>query len=181
MRWTSLRVLRNLTAVISIALMAAPAVARADLITLAIPGITGDVRVAGQEKTIEVLSLSNDVFVPVSGGGSGQPTGRAQFSPMIIHKRIDIASPQLFVALLNNKRFPSAVITFLRSTGGLPFTKFFTITLTNVFISNFRTDAAETNVMAGPEQINLNYARIQLRDEMTGTLACFDFTSNSSC
>jgi type VI secretion system Hcp family effector len=180
MRCTSLRLLRNLAAAISIGFVAAPTAALADLITLAIPGITGDVRVAGQEKTIEVLSLSNNVFVPVSGGGSGQPTGRPQFSPMIIHKRIDIASPQLFVALLSNKRFPNAVITFLKSTGE-SLTKFFTITLTDVFISNFRTDAAETDVMAGPEQVNLNYSRIQLRDEVTGTVACFDFTTNSSC
>jgi hypothetical protein len=59
MRCTSLRLLRNLAAAISIGFVAAPTAALADLITLAIPGITGDVRVAGQEKTIEVLSLSN--------------------------------------------------------------------------------------------------------------------------
>src|SRR6516225_12169163 len=51
--------LRYFTAVVSIALvLAVPTTATADLITLKLPGITGDVTVEGQQGTIEVLSLS---------------------------------------------------------------------------------------------------------------------------
>jgi type VI secretion system Hcp family effector len=99
---------------------------------------------------------------------------------MIIHKRIDVASPKLFVALLNSRHIQTATFTLFQSTGeGL--TKFFTITLSSVIISDFRTDANETNVAAAPEQVSLVYSKIQLKDEVTGTLACFDFTTNSSC
>ena len=175
---SGLRLLRNLTAAVAIAFgIAAPTAAKADLITLSIPGIKGDVIAAGQKDTIEVLSLSSDVFVPVSGGGAG---GRAQSVPLVIHKRIDRASPALFLALVEGKRFQNAVITFLQTTGET-LTKYFTITLTNVIISNFMTDATETDVRAGPEQVNLAYTRMQLKDEMTGTTACFDFSASSSC
>ena len=50
--------------VVSIALVLAhPATGMAHLVTLRLPGITGDVTVGGQQGTIEVLSLSGTIQV----------------------------------------------------------------------------------------------------------------------
>jgi Type VI secretion system effector, Hcp len=96
MQTSCLRLLRRVTIAVSIAFgVATPTAAMADLITLATPGIKGDVTAKGQEGTIEVLSLSNDVLVPVTGGARRE--GRAQVTPMIIHKRIDV--PRLLCSL----------------------------------------------------------------------------------
>ncbi len=165
MKRESLHLLRCVAAGAMIGSAAAPTAALTDLITLFLPGIKGDVKAKGQEGTVEVLSLSNDLLNPL--------TGRIRCSDMVIHKLFDRASPELFLALVQLRRFTNAVITFLRPNAD-SLTKVFTITLTNVLIVNFMTDAAESNVTAGPEQINLNYASIQLKDEATGEQASFD-------
>jgi len=60
-------------------------------------------------------------------------------------------------------------------------TKFFTITLTNVLLTKLQTEDSENEVLAGPEQINLNYERFQLKDEVTGESACWDVLTARSC
>ncbi|MGH6845217.1 MAG: hypothetical protein ACRECU_10980, partial [Methylocella sp.] len=63
MRRISLRLLPNLAAVVSIAIaLAAPTAAMADVITLQIPGIPGDLTgVPGEKNPIEVLAVSSAV------------------------------------------------------------------------------------------------------------------------
>ena len=64
---TCARLLRYLTAVVSIALaLAVPITAMADLITVKLPGITGDVTVEEQQGTIEVLSLTGTILETVT-------------------------------------------------------------------------------------------------------------------
>jgi type VI secretion system secreted protein Hcp len=179
------RWLRNLTAVVSIAVtLAAPSTAMADLITLKLPGIPGDVSgVKGLEGTIEVLSLSGNVQETVSGGsiGTGRFSGTPVFSDIVIQKRFDGSSPALFLALAMGRPLANGVITFLQNTTGGGFTKFFTITLSNVLLTKIATDASEKEVLAGKQQINLNYSRIELKDEVTGQRACWDLRTASSC
>jgi len=98
----------------------------------------------------------------------------------MIHKRFDSASPALFLALFSPKSFPNAVFTFLQQTGA-QLRKIFTITLSEVYLTKFGTDATEPHVLAGPEQIGLTYAKIVLKDEVTGTTACFDRVTMRTC
>ena len=145
--------LRYFTAVVSIALvLAVPTTATADLITLKLPGITGDVTVEGQQGTIEVLSLSGNVQEPVTGSAGGsRARSLPVFSDLMIHKRLDRSSPALFLALVKGSLLGSGVITFLRTDQG-GFTTF-TITLTNVLLTKFQTGDSENEVLAGREQI----------------------------
>lgn len=174
--------LLTLAAVVSFAFaLAAPRTAMADVIALKIPGILGDLKVVGFENQIEVMSLSNNILNPVKispGGGGG--AGKAVFSDMTIHKRFDTSSPALFLAIVTGKHFPNAVLTFIQnSTGSL--LAVFEITLTDVVVSKIETDAAEKNVLAGQEQIDLNFTKIQLKDDVTGQQACFNLLTNSTC
>ena len=174
--------LRYFTAVVSIALvLAVPTTATADLITLKLPGITGDVTVEGQQGTIEVLSRSGNVQEPVTGSAGGsRARSLPVFSDLMIHKRLDRSSPALFLALVKGSILGSGVITFLRTDQG-GFTTFFTITLTNVLLTKFQTGDSENEVLAGREQINLNYERIELRDEVTGQSACWNIPAATAC
>ena len=167
--------LRYFTAVVSIALvLAVPTTATADLITLKLPGITGDVTVEGQQGTI-------DVQEPVTGSAGGsRARSLPVFSDLMIHKRLDRSSPALFLALVKGSILGSGVITFLRTDQG-GFTTFFTITLTNVLLTKFQTGDSENEVLAGREQINLNYERIELKDEVTGQSACWNIPAATAC
>jgi type VI secretion system Hcp family effector len=176
--------LRYLTSVVAVALaLAIVGTAKADLISLSLPGIQGDVTVAGYEGTIEVLSLTgeidNSASVGSASGGAG--AGKVSFGDFVIHKRFDVSSPFLFKAVLTGKGFSTAVLTFLQAQNKNNFQKTFTITLSNVILTKFGTDATEPNVLAGPEQINITYGRIVLRDEASGTSSCFDTTTNTTC
>lgn len=177
--------LRNLAAAFVFALgVAVPGTAMADLITLQLtPQINGDVTVAGYQGAIEVMSLTGEVdnTESIGSGSSGAGAGKPTFGDLMIHKRFDTASPKLFLAVLTGRHFSSAVLTFLKATNGNKLTKTFTITLSQVFVTKFATDATEANVLAGPEQINLTYAKVVLKDEVTGTTACFDRTTNTTC
>jgi len=65
MQHTPVHLLRNFLAVFVIAYgIAQPSAVMADLIALKLPGITGDVTVAGYQGTIEVLSLTGDIADP---------------------------------------------------------------------------------------------------------------------
>jgi type VI secretion system secreted protein Hcp len=176
------RLLRCLAAVVSILLvLAVPTTGMADLITLKLPGITGDVTVEGQQGTIEVLSLSGTIQEPVTGSAGGSRVRSVPvFGDLMIGKRLDSSSPALFLALVKGSLLGSGVITFLR-TDQAKFIKFFTITLTNVLLTKFQTDHSENEVSAGHEQINLNYERIELKDEVTGQSACWNITAATAC
>ena len=69
---------------------------------------------------------------------SGQATGRRQYSPIVITKEWGAASPQLFQALVTNEALKTVQFAFYGPTGGSTdetTTPFFTIKLTNAFVS----------------------------------------------
>ena len=115
-----------------------------------------------------------------SAGVSRARRGPPVFSDLMIHKRLDSSSPALFLALVKGSLLQSGVISFLHAKEGGS-TKFFTITLANVLLTKFATDDSEKEVLAGHEQINLNYDKIQLKDEVTGQSACWDILAARSC
>ena len=185
MQTTPGRLFHNICAVLVIACgLALPGAARADLIALKLPGVVGTVTVAGYQGAIEVLSLTGEVESPTTGSVTGAPgaeAGKPTFGDLMIHKRFDTTSPALFRAVVTGSHFPSAVITFLQQTTAGKLTKIFTITLSEVLVTKFATDATEPHVLAGPEQVNLAYEKIVLRDEVTGTTACFNRLTDTTC
>jgi len=184
METTSVRVFRLFFAALVVACgLALPGAAKADLIALNLPGIAGTVTAPGYQGQIEVLSLTGDAENPATPTPPGGPSssGAPTFGDLMIHKRFDTASPALFLALVRDMHFPSAVITFLQATTGGKLQKIFTMTLSDVLVTKFATDATEPHVLAGPEQINLFYEKIILKDEVTGTTACWDRITNRTC
>jgi type VI secretion system secreted protein Hcp len=68
----------------------------------------------GWEDYIPVLSLSSSVTMPYDVG-SGQATGRRQYSPIAITKSLDRASPLLFLAAVTNENLAEVLCKFLRN------------------------------------------------------------------
>jgi type VI secretion system Hcp family effector len=179
------RYLRSLFGVTALAccVLAFPTAATADLITLSIPGIPGDSLVKGQEKTIEVMSLSaNAKTMPVVGKGQPPSAVPLTADPLKVIKRFDNSSPALFLALATGKVFLSGVvITFFTddpTRGGL--IKVFTITLGTVIISSMSV-ADDSGPEAGAETVELTYGQIQLKDEASQQQSCWDLIRNAQC
>ena len=90
--------------VLALVVSAAPAATAAEpvFLRLKIQGaeVKGDVTLKGVEGMIECLSYEQEVASPI--GPTGTATGRHQYQPIKITKRIDQASPQLIKALSQN-------------------------------------------------------------------------------
>jgi type VI secretion system Hcp family effector len=171
---------RHFPAVAALAFaLSIPATAMADLITLRLPGIQGNVTAKGQEGTIEVLSLSQG-STAVAPSGTGRENTSPVFSDLNILKRLDLSSPSLFLALVKSSIFNNAVVTFLHETAG-GFVKFFSITVNNVSLTQFQASDSEGTVFVGNEQLSLHYDQIQLKDELTGQSACWNLTQVRTC
>ena len=84
---------------------------------LHLEGIKGEATRKGHEEDIPLKSFSLGGSLPIISA-PGQPlqvAGRAQLSGFHFTKRSDGASPALFNAMCNNKKFPDAKVTFYRA------------------------------------------------------------------
>lgn len=81
----------------------------------------------GREGSIECLSFQSGV-ITARESGSGLATGRRQYKPIVIHKRIDKASPLLMKALCENQAIEGTFKFFRPNPNGDGTTEqFFTI------------------------------------------------------
>ncbi len=162
---------------------AVPLVAHADVITLQMPGIPGDTKFAANNAlppdSIRVLTVENSVTTTTSTVGGGG-AGKAVFSNLGVVKKFGESSAALFLNAATGRHLTSAVVTFYRIKQGLPI-KYYTITLTDVTITSQKwlgnsgaTDSLDS------ENLLLDYARITLFDNETGTRACFDVKQNAA-
>lgn len=95
-----------------------------------VPGESTQVSL-GRENSIECVYYEQAVAT-AREAGSGQATGRRQYSPIIIRKRIDKASPLIAKALCNNEVI-EGVFKFFRPnpTGDGTTEQFYTVAIKN--------------------------------------------------
>jgi type VI secretion system secreted protein Hcp len=106
---------------------------------------------------IEVLSWSHGVSAPREAG-SGLATGRRQYQPLIIRKRIDKASPLLYRALGQTETFPSLKIAI--NEPGATKGPTLTITLTNAQVTEIVTGDVDGDG-APDEQVSFVFEKIE--------------------
>lgn len=150
---------------------------------LKIDGVEGESTNSRHPGEIEIESFSWGVTQSggfVGGGGAG--AGKATASPFVIVKRVDKASPVLFLACATGKHIPSATLTAQRSG---PNVAFLQIELKDILISSFK-DAGNGGELP-LEEVAFNFARIEYRYVPvlpTGqvgqpVMAVFDFSRNA--
>lgn len=109
--------------------------------TLVINGqqIEGDTYREARKGMIEVLQFEQSV-ITAREAGSGMATGRRQYQPLLIRKRIDKASPLLMKALTNNENVTEARFGFYRPnpTGDGTDERFYEIRLRNARVASVK-------------------------------------------
>lgn len=132
-------------------------IAAADDVFLRIDGIEGEATDSAHANWIDVLGLGSSVTQSTATGGGGGGSARAVFSDMSIVKRVDRASPKLFVASAEGKHFPRVDIEFVRP--GELRRVYYAIRLTDVQITGVRTNANATEGTV-TEFVTFTFARI---------------------
>lgn len=100
----------------------------------------GKIRGDTRDGAIEVAEYQHEVMT-AREAGSGQATGRRQYQPLLIRKRIDKASPLLYRALVSNENLNTVTVR-LADIHGI----YYTVTLRNASIAGIkqaRTDSGE--------------------------------------
>jgi type VI secretion system Hcp family effector len=84
---------------------------------LKLAGIKGDSTVAGHENEAEINACSFDIRNAISQSGGGSSIGRPVFGDILVTKRQDSVTPQLFLTIAGGKHLSEVTITARNSDG----------------------------------------------------------------
>jgi type VI secretion system secreted protein Hcp len=126
---------------------------------LKIDGVDGESTDARHRGEIEIQSFSWGATQSGGfAGGGGGGAGKASFSSFTIVKRVDKASPLLFLACATGKHLRFAVLNAQRSS---PNVAFLQIQFTDILISSFKDAGTEGEVPL--EEVSFNFTKIEYR------------------
>ena len=121
---------------------------------LKLAGVTGEALDADHKGEIEVVGWSWGLSAPTAAV-TGQATGKAAMSELVIVKRVDQATPTLMQYLRHHKPVATAKLT-VRKAGTTPL-EYFRIELEQVRITGLTTDTQETELI---EQLKLGFQKV---------------------
>lgn len=143
-----------------------------------IDGIDGEVTRTGAKGWIALNEFTQEVKSP-RDVASGQATGRRQYAPVIIRKRIDKASTLLAKAIATNQTIPSMTVELTRespSKGGGKQEVYMKIELKNVMVSSFQEAGVDDN--GEPmEEVSFTFQKITWTDVKSGISASDDWSA----
>jgi len=132
----------------------------------------GDFKGGGTGKDrgrITLTAFAMDVLSP-RDAGSGLPTGKRTYHPIMVRKEIGASSPQFLEAIATNETLTSVHIDFYSSSASGVETLDYQVELTNASISEFK-QFVDTAAAGGPpvdtrrlEEIHLAFQKITASD-----------------
>jgi len=131
-------------------------VAAVDLF-LKIDGIQGESKDAKHANEIDVDAFSWGETNVVSHAGGGGGAGKVAMQDFHVTKRLDRASPALFLACASGKHYAKAVLTARKAGQGQQ--EYLVITLSEVVVSAYQVGGAEAGD-AGVDHLSLTFSRI---------------------
>ena len=159
-----MKTLRTLFVAVGIltAVVITPADANTELV-LKLEGIPGDSAVIGHENEIDVSSVSfgaSQTGIREAGGKAS--ARRSSLTTFAMTKKVDKASPKLFLFCATGQHIPTAVLTFRDVAGEGAALEYLTITLSDVVISSYQVGASSGSDLAD-ESISLSYSKIEYK------------------
>ena len=178
---------RGLTSALSIGIAVAVSfVARADIITLQLPNVPGDVNFASNNglplDSIRVLTVGHSVETrQTTTGGAGGGAGKAVFSDLSIVKKFGDSSAALFLLVAQGQHLPTATVSFYRMKQSVP-VKYYTITLKDVTVASQEWVGNSNGVdAADSESVKLRFSQITLTNTESNTSVCYDVKLITTC
>jgi type VI secretion system secreted protein Hcp len=123
--------------------------------------ITGESQSKAHYQEIEVSVFTWGVATPTS---TGLPAGKPSLSGVTITKSVDRASINIINASLSNECIKTATISWSKSTGFNTTEDFFTVTLTNAYVTSIHlsSGASGDSKGMGSEVVTLSFQKIDI-------------------
>ncbi len=135
-----------------------------------IEGIQGESTHTGYRNWIEIHSFSSRIRQSNKASQTGGRTGgRAIFSDIVITKRVDKASPDLFLHVANGKHIPKIEMEFKQNG------QEYKIELENASIKSIKTEA-EDGKSWPMEKISITYSQIKVEYKANANATSIDRT-----
>ncbi len=129
---------------------------------LKIEGVKGESTDDKHKGEIEIESFSlGGTNAGSFGSGGGGGAGKVSLGDVIISKRTDSASPNLFKACCSGEHLKTATIVCRRA--GKEQQEFLTIVLSPVLVSSFQHGGSAGSDVLPTDQIGLNYGKIEFK------------------
>jgi type VI secretion system secreted protein Hcp len=127
---------------------------------LKIDGIEGEAQDHKHKNEIQLESWSwgeQQTGTHHAGGGGG--AGKVSMQDFHFVKKIDKASPKLFLACAEGEHIKKAVLTCRKA--GKEQQEFLKVTLSDVLVSSYQTGGSGHSDIVPTDQISLNFAKIE--------------------
>jgi type VI secretion system secreted protein Hcp len=143
--------------------------------------IKGSVTQKGRENSIMIFAASHAIISP-RDAASGLPSGKRMHKPFVVTKEVDVSTPLLYTALVNNEQITKWQLNFWRPSATGAEDQYFTIKLTNASISSVDFHQANNKVpdlmkFAEYEEWSFCYQKIEWTWMKGGVTALDDWES----
>ena len=130
-------------------------------ILLKLDGVDGESKIDGHEKEIDVLSASFGASNPTSvhfGGGAG--TAKVNVHDLTITKRVDAASPDLFLKTCTGEHYDTATLIYMKAGGNdntqVPYLQY---EMTEVYVASVHQSGGGDQF--AQESVSLTFGKIK--------------------
>jgi type VI secretion system secreted protein Hcp len=141
--------------------------------------IKGDVTTKGQEDQIAALSFTGGLKAPFDAA-SGLATGKRQYSPLLLVKNLDKASPLLFLAAVTNENLTEVTCTFYRNTSAGTLQPFYSVKLSTARIVSLDFGGNAQVNLGLRETVGFVFRQIEVTDLINHTTESDDWESPNS-
>jgi len=145
------------------------------------PQIGDDPNRCPADRKLDVVSIKTSWTQPTAtGGASGAGVGKVQTTPFVIVKNLDRTSPKLFLDVTTGRHLRGVLIAVFDTNNRGNLQRVFSFLLDDVLVSSLEFDAADSRVRGAlpMDQVGFSYARLTIRDEVSGLSSNFDFAQN---
>jgi type VI secretion system secreted protein Hcp len=154
---------------------------------LKIEGVDGESKDSKHEKEIELESFSwGETNTGTAGHGGGAGAGKVSPQDFHIVKRVDKASPKLFISCATGEHFTKAVL--IARKAGKEQQEYLKLTFEDLIVSSYQLGGAAQSDVVPMDQVSLNFAKLEVSykpQKPDGTLDAevkqkYDFAANKA-
>ena len=138
-----------------------------------IDGAPGDATDSAHKDWSEVESFTFEIETPQTGGGlsGGVATfGDVFLKPVVVNKKMDKSSPELFFACCKGKVFKEVTIEQLMKSGGDTMQKIYSLKLSNARITQYEPGAGREILVFAASKMDFVYTSVGPDGRPKGTV-----------